>query len=455
MEIAGVLRALYSTFTDFWLKKNENMEKGRKRQLLITNSSHEGMSITAQVNTILNILVRTPLNHITNHLEVALDCGMDHSARNHVETSLKASKSLIYAINDLLDLTKIENSAILMHEEPFSLQGVMLEVLGAFAVEAERKGVRISFNMDTIRLPEIIMGDSQKLRQVVSNILSNSLENSTRGTIGMDISSLKTSPTSKSFLVIAIKDEGKGMSEPQMDKIFQQFEDILDEDDSSHGDTEMTPLASIGLGLAVVARFVRLSGGQVRIVTKEGVGTNVSVELPLRTSSTVHPKAPLLTPPTDIGNEMRGVEPQEEVPVEFSSPKSSPNQWSPGATSSIDITPFSSTWLNPSMEAEAYPFPNSAPADKVRLRILVAEDNPLNAKVLKMQLKRMGHDVTLLGDGQACLDKFKENSNYFDIILMDFQVRRNAQLASYSKIIDSMLDASSRWPSLNKAHSGV
>ncbi|KAE9366127.1 hypothetical protein N431DRAFT_549109 [Stipitochalara longipes BDJ] len=408
MEIAGVLRTLYSTFMDFWLKKNENMERSRKRQLLIANSSHE---------------VRTPLNHIINHLEVALDCDMDPAAQDHIETSLKASRSLIYVINDLLDLTKTENSAMLMHEEPLLLQRVMLEALGAFSVEAERKGLRISFNMDTICLPEIIIGDSQRLRQVVSNILSNSLESSSRGTISFDISSFKTPSIENSRLRIAIKDEGKGMSERQLDKIFRQFEDILDEDDSSHdGDIETLPLASIGLGLAVVARFVRSSGGQMRIETKACVGTKVSLELLLRTSSNVPLKEPLLIPPTDSGNEMSGVELQGIASPRFHSSKNSPEQWSPEAISSTQITPFSITCGSPPIAAESHPFHKSSPADKVRLRILVAEDNPLNAKVLKMQLERMGHDVTLVGDGQACFDKFKENSNHFDIILMDFQM---------------------------------
>jgi CheY-like chemotaxis protein len=334
-------------------------------------------------------------------------------------------------------------------------EGVMLEVLGAFAVEAERKGLGISFNMDTIRLPEIIMGDSQRLRQVVSNVLSNSLENSSHGTISMDISSFKASSTSKTLLNLTIKDQGKGMSERQMDKIFQQFENILDEDDLSHdGEADMPPLASIGLGLAVVARFVRSSGGQMRIETKEGVGTKVTLELPLRVSNAI-PKVPLLTPPSDSGSTMRGVELQGAMSAGFSASHSGHIHRSPGATPSLGITPLSAPWPNSSSEGGSYPFPNSTPADEVRLRILVAEDNPLNAKVLRMQLKRMGHDVTLVGNGQACLDKFKENSNYFDIILMDFQVHRKVTIPIRFHVADHLLDAPSRWPSLNKTDSRV
>jgi Histidine kinase-, DNA gyrase B-, and HSP90-like ATPase len=363
------------------------------------------------------------LNHIINHLELALDGSLDYLAQGHVQSSLKASKSLIYAINDLLDLTKVENSAILMHEESFSLQGMILEVLGAFAVEAERKGLRIILNMDTTRLPEIIIGDSQRLRQVVSNILSNSLKSSSHGTISVDIYSFTSSAT-KSMLNITVKDEGKGMSEKQLDKIFQQFEDILDEDEPTDDEhSEIPALASIGLGLAMVARFVSSRGGQIRIETKESAGTRVSLELPLRTSTKTPPKQPLLTPSSESGNEVGDVKLQGMTTSGLPPSCNGPVQPFPGEMSPGDINPFSNPCASSPMEHESYPFPETSPTDKIRLRILAAEDNPLNAKVLKMQLKRMGHDVTLVGDGQACLDKFKENSNYFDIILMDFQVR--------------------------------
>jgi signal transduction histidine kinase len=96
----------------------------------------------------LKITIRTPLNHIINNLEVALDGKMDKVVEEHVKASLTASKSLIYVISDLLDITKSEESDSKMHEEPFSLQSLMLEVLEVLAMEAERKGLKISFNSD-------------------------------------------------------------------------------------------------------------------------------------------------------------------------------------------------------------------------------------------------------------------------------------------------------------------
>jgi PleD family two-component response regulator len=75
---------------------------------------------------------------------------------------------------------------------------------------------------------------------------------------------------------------------------------------------------------------------------------------------------------------------------------------------------------------DAYPFLSSntsiLPIEKIKLRILVAEDNPLNAKILKLQLIKMGHEVIVVSDGQACFDRFRQDHRSFDVILMDFQV---------------------------------
>jgi signal transduction histidine kinase len=230
---------------------------------------------------------------------------MDKGVEEHVKASLTASKSLIYVINDLLDITKSEESDSRMHEEPFSLQGLMLEVLGVFAMEAERKGLKLSFSSDTAHLPGMIIGDPQRLRQAISNILSNSVEYSDYGNIDIKVQSLKiTNNTLSEFSFdITIRDEGEGMSEEHLDMLFHQFENILDEDDKSSAKNNDSATSShqIGLGLAIVARFVCNSSGQMKIQTKKGVGTQVSLRLPMRTASAeLSIKTPLLTPPTDM-----------------------------------------------------------------------------------------------------------------------------------------------------------
>ncbi|KAE9982671.1 hypothetical protein BLS_005594 [Venturia inaequalis] len=404
LEIAGVLGTLYGTFTDFWRKRQKKIQTSRIRQLLISNSSHE---------------VRTPLNHIINYLELALDFGLDETARRHIQASLTSSKTLLYVINDLLDLTKVEDSNMLLHEEPFSLRDVMLELVSSYAAGAERKGLAISFNIDSTFLVEQVIGDSQRLRQAVSNILSNALAYSDHGIVDVEVYPVKGKISSdlENTLIIAIGDQGKGMTEQQLDDLFMQLENLLDEEDEEDGDDgtvrASTPTASIGLGLAVVARYVRNSNGQVKIETMVGRGTRVSLQLPLRTTTGAQPN-PLPPPLSGFG--------LEETPTAKTLSKAIISDSSKSTelshTSGVSISP--STSLSSTMSADvSFPFP---PTDRVALHVLVAEDNPLNAKVVKMQLKKLGHDVTVVGDGQACLDKFKSDTAYFDLILMDFQM---------------------------------
>jgi hypothetical protein len=355
-------------------------------------------------------------------------------AYEHVKSSLIASKSLIYVINDILSLTKSEQGSPSQTQQIFSPQSLLLEVLGAFATAADTKGVRISFDCGALALPEMAAENPPLLRQAVSNILSNAIEHSAHGTIAVQayIHYATAGSIPGTYLDITVKDDGKGMSEEQLDNLFRQFENILDEEDASDGEriSSWEGKESIGLGLAIVARFVSKNKGQMRMRTKEGTGTQVSISIPVKIESgDLLRSESLLTPSTDghdtsIQTGKAGMYPKNGV---SNSPKSlqgilkKPKVTAPTTPPSQPIHPD-----DLSAPLDAYPFPTidevAKPDKKVKLRILVAEDNPLNAQVLKVQMTKMGHDVTIVGDGQQCFDKFRENRKFFDIILMDFQV---------------------------------
>lgn len=388
-----------------------------------------------QATYTLTCLVRTPLNHIINCLELSLDFSLSETARGYIEASLTASKSLIYIINDLLDLSKLDDSNMLVLQEPFSLRDVMLEVVESYASEAERRGLAISFNIDSAFLVELVVGDSQRLRQAVSNILSNSLAHSDHGVIDVEIypKKGKSSADPQDTLIISIRDQGRGMTEQQLDDLFIQLENLLDEDDEDDGDEatikKPVPTASIGLGLAIVARYVRNSNGQMKVETMAGKGTTFSLQLPLRTTTASGDQPhPLPTLSYDLlAQDTSTTTTTQTDPID--SDRSLSTHFSD--TSQTSISPTLGTFLSETVTAgsnasedSCFPFPET---DHIALRVLVAEDNPLNARVMKMQLKKLGHEVTVVGDGQACLDKFKSDTKHFDMILMDFQVNESCQ----------------------------
>jgi len=378
------------------------------------------------------------LNHIINNLEVALDNELDQSTHEHLETSLTASKSLIYVINDLLDLTKVEETEMLLHEQDFVLEKMLLEVMQAFRGEAARKGLKLSFKMEP-GLPKTVKGDPEHLRQAISNILGNSAKNSPHGDISISVCTAEVTKTSAS-LEIMVEDQGQGMSEEQLDLIFQDIEQLLDENnDVEEGLSRKSLIVSrnVGLGLAVVARFVRNCKGQIKVRSRKGVGTRVSILIPLleatpklRASRPTSPNSPDSylenhdsRSPTisrkfngngrpSIGNSLGSIDLKLKI--------------SNSRYSLTEFTPSSEISTPSSLAASAYPFPSmsepSTPTGRAPLHILVAEDNPLNMKLLNLRLTRLGHRVTMTVDGGVCFEAFKLNPSSFDVIFMDFQV---------------------------------
>lgn len=241
---------------------------------------------------------------------------------------------------------------------------------------------------------------------------------------------------------------------PELDGIFQDFEKVLDDDD----DVDEPPClngekSSIGLGLAVAARFVRLNDGKIVINTEPGHGTTVTVSIPFRkpegghqfTSRTPHQdaSAPAISTKTPESENCF----QCDTPERFQVPPPTPLK-DPFLTSTTEIiksptsipTPSTCSHSSPSPSQSLstksvttnpdyqlqYPFPimELPPQPEIRnLNVLVAEDNPLNSRLLEERLRKRGHVVTVKINGQACAEAVMATPDGFDIVLMDIQVR--------------------------------
>jgi signal transduction histidine kinase len=426
VESAAVLTIVYVRFIEVWRQKEAIVQRNRMTRLLVRNAGHE---------------VRTPLNSIINYIEAALEEELDEKARLHLSKSIEASKSLIFVVNDLLHLTEAEDGEhAATHEDNVDLRSTMNEVICAFRSESARKNLQVDV-VDDAAIPQIVRSNPAGLRQVLSNLLANAIQYSNGGHIRIALQRLSTTEDNSSIR-ISFEDEGVGLSEQQLERIFQDFEQILEDDenvqppsDKAGGDDPM----EIGLGLATVARFVRINHGQITMSSEgKGLGTTVSITIPFRNATPTSPKLrrrsqiDLPTPPIEslvqaqhsTGTQLETPSTSEQPPntatsVEFPiapvSPASTPSPLlytSPGSYSSI------------SSDNHHYPFPTIA-AQQVgpKFNVLIAEDNPLNSRLLEMRLRKRGHDVEVAMDGKACLDVFQNNPEKFDVILMDIQVR--------------------------------
>jgi light-regulated signal transduction histidine kinase (bacteriophytochrome) len=203
LETASVLSLLYGRFIAIWRQKESAGQSNRMTRLLIQNAAHE---------------VRTPLNAIVNYLEMALENKLDDNTREILRKASTASKSLVYVINDLLSLTKIEHGVISSREDAFDLIGTILATLNSFKHEAVRKGLDLMVSTHE-GLPDMVKGDPARLRQVLSNITSNAFQHSVDGGIKVDIRSISVKGNT-SIIGITIQDAGIGMSECQLDVSF-------------------------------------------------------------------------------------------------------------------------------------------------------------------------------------------------------------------------------------------
>ncbi|KAJ0109897.1 hypothetical protein J7T55_004447 [Diaporthe amygdali] len=266
IETAAVLCLVYGKFIEVWRQKEAALQNSRLTKLLLANSAHE---------------VRTPLNAIINYLEIALEGTLDQETRDNLARSHSASKSLIYVINDLLDLTQTEEGNSLVKDEVFEFLACIREATDPFRNDAKRKGIEYEV-VEHPGLPTYVYGDQRRLRQAVSNVTANAVQHTSEGHVKIEVYSAEVQE-SKVRVEIIVQDTGRGMSNSQLDALFRELEQVSTEEEKlSEEDEEAAKDKSetLGLGLAVVARIVRNMDGQLRLKSEAGKGSRFVIQLP-------------------------------------------------------------------------------------------------------------------------------------------------------------------------------
>lgn len=271
VETAAVLCLVYGKFIEVWRQKEAALQNSQLTKLLLANSAHE---------------VRTPLNAIINYLEIAMEGALDSETRENLSKSHSASKSLIYVINDLLDLTKTEEGCDLVKGESFDLKATLNEATEAFTSEAKRKGIEYEV-IDHPGLPHYVIGDQRRVRQAISNVTANAIKHTSQGSVKVELY-ITNRTEQRAEVELVVTDTGIGMSDERVDNLFRDLEQV--QSDSNIDPFSMEPLderagtkqiagdeenekRTLGLGLALVARIIRNMNGQMRLKSEEGVGS--------------------------------------------------------------------------------------------------------------------------------------------------------------------------------------
>lgn len=313
VDTAALLCLVYGKFIEVW-RQQAIIQTSQMTKILIANASHErsfypDSLIRQKTNP---YLVRTPLNAIINFMEIALEGPLDKETRDNLSRSHVASKSLVYAINDLLDLTRTEQGHDLIKEEEFNLRSTVRDTISLYSNDIEKKGLMIDL-LEAPNFPTIVSGDEMRTRQCVSNVLSNAIKFTEQGGITVELGVVGLKEPGNVDIEIAVQDTGVGMDAEQMDALFRQLEQVQVDDDSSsvesddeRGLTKAATRKMLGLGIAKVGRIIHNSGGRLRVTSEVGKGSRFIMQMPFALPSC--PSDTNTTPPQSPQREERAKE---------------------------------------------------------------------------------------------------------------------------------------------------
>ena len=308
--------------------------------------------------------IRTPMNGIVGMSTIAMQ-NIDNTdkIKDCLEKVIMSSKHLLALINDVLDMSKIESGKVELRHESFNFRAFLQDFENLYGEQAKSKGI----SYETVLASDLevqIIGDSLRLNQVLSNLLSNALKfTPAKGIIKLRVS--KTGEDQENvYLRFEVIDTGCGIAEENYDKIFESFEQENVDVTYKYGGT--------GLGLSIVKRFTQLMGGGIHVTSVQGSGSTFTVDLPF------------------------GKIKESGKPTRFS-----------------DIDGRSD--LARDCYVIDYDFKGK--------RILLVEDNELNREIAEELIGATGASVESAEGGVQAVKKFKESAEgYYDLILMDVQM---------------------------------
>ncbi len=294
--------------------------------------------------------IRTPLHGIIGMADLLRKTALSEDQLRYLDTIRLSGDTLLGVINDILDFSKIEAGKIQIARQPVSIASIVNDAMHILQIRAEEKQIRINPSVDPA-VPRHVLGDEMRLRQVLINLIGNSVKFSGGGDIEVHVAPM-THDGNNFQLLFSVKDRGIGIPHDQMDRLFQPFSQV----DSS----STRPYGGTGLGLAICQTLVTQMGGTIWAESEEGKGSTFFFTLP------------------------------------------------------TEIAEVDSAALGPAEAAPTVVRPGAG------LRILIAEDNPINQTVMREMLGHFGYATDIAATGEEALSMCRLTA--YDLIFMDVEM---------------------------------